>query len=83
MSKEMIVLLVLIGIVALITAGTIIADVLRKKDFKDQVSGKKAERKMDDKKKISYDGLVEEDPQRSIEREVLRTRSGQNLLGPK
>jgi len=71
------------GLVAVITVGAFIADVIRKKDFKDQVSGKKPERKINSKKKISYDKPVEEDSQITIDREVLRTRSGQNLLGPK
>ena len=73
----------LLGLVAVITVGAFIADVIRKKDFKDQVSGKKAERKINSRKKISYDKPVEEDSQITIDREVLRTRSGQNLLGPK
>lgn len=73
----------LVGLVAVITVGAFIADVIRKKDFKDQVSGKKPERKINSKKKISYDKPVEEDSQITIDREVLRTRSGQNLLGPK
>ncbi|HSR04766.1 MAG TPA: hypothetical protein VLM88_09315 [Proteiniclasticum sp.] len=73
----------LLGLVAVITVGAFIADVIRKKDFKDQVSGKKPERKINSKKKISYDKPVEEDSQITIDREVLRTRSGQNLLGPK
>lgn len=73
----------LVGLVAVITVGAFIADVIRKKDFKDQVSGKKPERKISSKKKISYDKPVEEDSQITIDREVLRTRSGQNLLGPK
>ena len=73
----------LLGLVAVITVGAFIADVIRKKDFKDQVSGKKPERKINSRKKISYDKPVEEDSQITIEREVLRTRSGQNLLGPK
>jgi len=71
------------GLIAVITIGAFIADVIRKKDFKDQVSGKKPERKINSKKKISYDKPVEEDSQITIDREVLRTRSGQNLLGPK
>ena len=73
----------LVGLVAVITVGAFIADVIRKKDFKDQVSGKKPERRISSKKKISYDKPVEEDSQITIDREVLRTRSGQNLLGPK
>ena len=73
----------LVGLVAVITVGAFIADVIRKKDFKDQVSGKKPERKINSKKRISYDKPVEEDSQITIDREVLRTRSGQNLLGPK
>ena len=73
----------LVGLVAVITVGAFIADVIRKKDFKDQVSGKKRERKINSKKKISYDKPIEEDSQITIDREVLRTRSGQNLLGPK
>ena len=73
----------LLGLVAVITVGAFIADVIRKKDFKDQVSGKKPERKINSRKKISYDKPVEEDSQITIDREVLRTRSGQNLLGPK
>jgi len=83
MNYDKLLYFLLVGLVAVITVGAFIADVIRKKDFKDQVSGKKPERKMNSKKKISYDKPVEEDSQITIDREVLRTRSGQNLLGPK
>lgn len=83
MNNDTLSSLLLVGLIAVIIVGAFIADVIRKKDFKDQVSGKKPERKMDSKKKISYDKPVEEDSQITIDREVLRTRSGQNLLGPK
>ena len=83
MNYDTFLYLLLGGLIAVITVGAFIADVIRKKDFKDQVSGKKPERKMNSKKKISYDKPVEEDYQITIDREVLRTRSGQKLLGPK
>ncbi|MDD5849865.1 MAG: hypothetical protein PUE64_11145 [Firmicutes bacterium] len=56
---------------------------IRKKDFADQVSGKKPERKADPKTRISYDRPQQENSQIAIDREILRTRGGQNLLGPK
>ena len=83
MNSDTLLYLLVIGLIAVIAAGAFIADVIRKKDFKDQVSGKKPERKMNRKKKISYDKPIEEDVQVTIDREVLRTRSGQNVLGPK
>ncbi|MFH5836861.1 hypothetical protein ACHAL6_12385 [Proteiniclasticum sp. C24MP] len=83
MNSDTLLYLLVIGLIAVIAAGAFIADVVRKKDYKDQVSGKKPERKINSKKKISYDKPVEEDVQITIDREVLRTRSGQNVLGPK
>lgn len=83
MNSDTLLYLLVIGLIAVIAAGAFIADVIRKKDFIDQVSGKKPERKMNRKRKISYDQPVEEIPQVTIDREVLRTRSGQNVLGPK
>lgn len=70
------------GVVAVVILGVVVADLIRKKDFIDQVSGKKPER-INSKKKISYDALVQEDPQVTMEREVLRSRSAQYVLGPK
>ena len=83
MNNDTLLYLLLLGLIAVVAAGAFIADVIRKKDFKDQVSGKKPVRKMNRKRKISYDQPVEEDPQVTIDREVLRSRSGQNVLGPK
>jgi aspartokinase-like uncharacterized kinase len=71
------------GLIVVIISGVIIADIIRKKDFKDQISGKKPERKMNIKKKISYDSPIQENVQTTIDREVLRSRSAQNVLGPK
>lgn len=61
----------------------IVVSAIRRKDFRDQVTGKKPERKADPNQKVSYDKPSHENSQISIDREVLRTKSGQNLLGPK
>ena len=58
-------------------------DAIRKKDFKDQISGKKPERKITEEQRCSYDKKEAENSGISIDREILRTRGGQNLLGPK
>ena len=63
--------------------GTFIVEAIRKKDFGDQVSGKKPEHKLGKNQKISYDKPAQENSQITIDREILRTKSGQNILGPK
>jgi hypothetical protein len=73
----------LVGLIILAVAITLVVDAIRKKDFKDQVSGKKPERKFNEKQKWSYDKKEAENSQISIDREILRTKSGQNLMGPK
>lgn len=83
MDGRSLLIIMLVGIIAAVIAVVLITDAIRKKDFKDQVSGKKPERKADNSMKESYDKAPVENSQISIDREVLRTKSGQNLLGPK
>lgn len=75
-----------IGVIVALVVGVgaaVLGDFLRRKDFRDQVSGRKPERRMDPKAKFSCDRPEQENSQISIDREVLRTKSGQNLLGPR
>lgn len=76
-------ILILILIVAGVIGGTFIVEAIRKKDLGDQVSGKKPEHKLGKNQKISYDKPAQENSQITIDREILRTKSGQNILGPK
>lgn len=71
---------ILLGVCIL---GSLLLSWIRKKDFADQVSGKKPERRADPKTKIRYDRPQQENSQITIDREILRTKSGQNLLGPR
>lgn len=82
-AYERILIVGIVGLIILIVAITLVVDAIRKKDFKDQVSGKKPERKFNEKQKWSYDKKEAENSQISIDREILRTKSGQNLMGPK
>ena len=82
-AYERILIFGLVGLIILAVAITLVVDAIRKKDFKDQVSGKKPERKFNEKQKWSYDKKEAENSQVSIDREILRTKSGQNLMGPK
>ncbi|MCI2049514.1 MAG: hypothetical protein LKJ76_07325 [Lachnospiraceae bacterium] len=80
---ERILIFGLAGLIILGVAITLVVDTIRKKDFKDQLSGRKPERKVHEKQEWSYDKKEAENPQISIDREILRTRGGQNLMGPK
>ena len=83
MDGSRLLILILILIVAGVIGGTFIVEAIRKKDFGDQVSGKKTEHKLGKNQKISYDKPAQENSQITIDREILRTKSGQNILGPK
>lgn len=74
-------LIVLISVIAISIAISLIAGAIRKKDFKDQVSGKKPERKVSADYKISYDKPQADNPQIGADREGLRMKGGQNLSG--
>ena len=77
MDGSRLLILILILIVAGVIGGAFIVEAIRKNDFGDQVSGMKPEQK------ISYDKPAQENSQITIDREILRTKSGQNILGPK
>ena len=83
MNNEQILFFILGLILAAVIIGTIVIGAIRKKDFNDQVSGKKPERKVKGEGRVSYDKPTKENSQISIDREILRTKSGQSLLGPK
>ncbi len=83
MSGTQLLILILVLVVAGVIAITIAVEAIRKKDFWDQVSGKKPEHKLGENQAISYDEPAKENSQITVDREVLRTKSGQNLLGPK
>lgn len=83
MSGFQLLIVLLIAIVAIGVAAGLIAEGLRRKSFKDQVSGNKPIRKADKNVKISYDKPSAENPRITADREVLKTRSYQNLMGPK
>lgn len=83
MDGRQLLILILVLIIAGVIMITIAVEAIRKKDFRDQVSGKKPEHKPLNKQKFSYDKPKQENPQIAVDREVLRTKSGQNLLGPK
>ena len=55
MDGSRLLILILILIVAGVIGGTFIVEAIRKKDFGDQVSGKKPEHKLGKNQKISYD----------------------------
>lgn len=82
MSGRQLLIVILIAVVIIGVSAGLIADGLRRKDFRDQISGKKPERKADAKTKISYDKKPVENSQISVDREVLKTKSYQNLMGP-
>lgn len=83
MSGTQLLILILVLLVVGVVAITITVDAIQKKDFRDQVSGKKPEHKAGQNQKISYDKPMQENSQITVDREVLRTKGGQNLLGPK
>lgn len=73
----LIVLLITILIIAIVAA--VVADAIRRKDFRDQVSGKKPERKLDDAAKISYDQPHAQDQRMEMDKEVLRSKNASNI----
>ena len=83
MSGALILIVLLIAVVGIGVVAGLIAEGLRRKNFKDQVNGKKPIRAMDKDVKISYDKPSQEDPRITADREVLKTRSYQNLMEPK
>lgn len=83
MDGSRLLILILILIVAGVIGGAFIVEAIRKNDFGDQVSGMKPEHKLGKNQKISYDKPAQENSQITIDREILRTKSGQNILGPK
>lgn len=74
-------IIVLAAVIAISVAASLIINGIRKKDFNDQVSGKKPERKASKNHKISYDKPQAENPQIGADREGMRMKSGQNLTG--
>ena len=83
MNGVQLLIVLLIAVVVIGVAAGLIAESLRRKNFKDQVSGKKPVRSIDKDEKISYDKPSVENPRITVDREVLKTRSYQNLMGPK
>lgn len=75
-------ILVIIILAGGVAAG-LIAEVIRNKDFQDQVSGKKPERKADPNEKVTYDKPSAPDPMLEVDKEVLRTRNASNMIWPK
>ncbi len=70
----------LFTIIAVSIAFSLIGDLLRKKDFKDQVEGRKPERKAKKNMKYSYDKPQQEDPYITAGREGMKMKSGQNMF---
>ena len=68
MDGSRLLILILILIVAGVIGGTFIVEAIRKKDFGDQVSGKKPEHKLGKNQKISYDKPAQENSQITIDR---------------
>lgn len=77
----MILMIGLAAVIAASIAASLIVNAIRKKDFNDQVSGKKPERRASANHKISYDKPQAENPQIAADREGLRMKGGQNLTG--
>lgn len=75
-------MLVIIILAAGVAAG-LIAEAVRNKDFRDQISGKKPERKLNPDEKVSYDKPGAPDPMLEVNKEVLRTRNASNIFWPK
>ena len=82
MSPAGLLLMTIAIVIVCVIAITVIPDLIRKKDFSDQVSGKKPCRRFR-KGRENYDAKVQENSQITIDRELLKNRSVQNLLGPK
>ena len=83
MSGTQLLILVLVLIVAGVVGVTLAVSTIQEKDFRDQVSGKKPVHSLDKHQKASYDKPTQEDSQITVDREILRTKGGQNMLGPK
>ena len=76
----------IISLVAIVSIGvgiSLLGYYLRMKDFQDQISGKKKTRKLSQDKKISFGNKSKENLSIDIDREILKTKSGQNLTGPR
>ena len=82
MSPAGLLLITIAIVIVCVIAITVIPDLIRKKDFSDQISGKKPCRRFR-KGRENYDAPFLEDPQITIDRELLKNKSAQNLLGPK
>ncbi len=77
-------LLIFIIIAAVVGIGIpLIGSILRAKDFRDQVSGKKPERKADPNRPMNYGDEQRRNRNLEIDSEVAKTKSFQNLMGPK
>lgn len=74
------ILFFVVGTISLVVAVPFIADAIRKKDFKDQISGKKEVRKAPETKGIHYDRntanpAVDQIVQRGIDQIKIDTKS--------
>ena len=74
MDGSRLLILILILIVAGVIGGTFIVEAIRKKDFGDQVSGKKPEHKLGKNQKISYDKPAQENSPNKKWTEYPRTQ---------
>lgn len=75
-------ILVIIILTVGVAAG-LIAEAIRNKDFQDQISGKKPERKLDSDETVTYDKPGAPDPMLEAGKEVFRTRKASNMTWPK
>lgn len=76
----------IISLVAIVSIGvgiSLLGYYLRMKDFQDQISGKKEIRKEPKDKEISFKNENKGNFSIDIDREILKTKSGQNLTGPR
>lgn len=77
----------LIGVIILVFFGGVgiplIAAKIREKDFKDQISGKKEERTLDDGFKIYHDRADRTNAEMESMKVMAELKSKQNILGPK
>ncbi len=74
-----------IAVILIIGVGSVfVVEHLRKRDFQDQVTGKKPERKAKEGDHAPYpesEAAKQEDPLITADREGLRMKGGQNLFG--
>jgi hypothetical protein len=74
-----------IAVILIIGVGSVfVVEHLRKRDFQDQVTGKKPERKAKEGDHAHYpesEAAKREDPLITADREGLRMKGGQNLFG--